>query len=56
MVRSWRQGVIDGGVGASTVAKAYRLLRAVLNTAFVSLGMGTIHPERTEDTVRSTPM
>jgi integrase len=34
MVRSWRQGLIDGGVGASTVAKAYRLLRAVLNTAF----------------------
>jgi integrase len=34
MVRSWRQGLIDGGVGASTVAKAYRFLRAVLNTAF----------------------
>lgn len=34
MVRSWRQGLIDSGVGASTVAKAYRFLRAVLNTAF----------------------
>ena len=34
MVRSWRQGLMDGGVGASTVAKAYRFLRAVLNTAF----------------------
>jgi integrase len=34
MVRSWRQGLIDGGVGASTVAKAYRLLRTILNTAF----------------------
>ena len=34
MVRTWRQGLIDGGVGASTVSKAYRLLRAVLNTAF----------------------
>ncbi len=33
-VRSWRQGLLDGGVGASTVSKAYRLLRAVLNTAF----------------------
>ena len=34
MVRSWRQGLIDDEVGASTVAKAYRFLRAVLNTAF----------------------
>lgn len=34
MVRSWRQGLMDGGVGASTVAKAYRFLRAVLNTVF----------------------
>ena len=32
-VRLWRQGLLDGGVGGSTVAKAYRLLRAVLNTA-----------------------
>ena len=32
-VRTWRQGLVDGGVGASTVAKSYRLLRAVLNTA-----------------------
>lgn len=32
-VRSWRQELIKGRVGASTVAKAYRLLRAVLNTA-----------------------
>ena len=33
-VRSWRQGLLDGGVGASTVSKSYRLLRAVLNSAF----------------------
>ena len=33
-VRSWRQGLLDTGVGPSTVSKAYRLLRAVLNTAF----------------------
>lgn len=32
-VRSWRQGLLDGGVGPSTVSKAYRLLRSVLNTA-----------------------
>jgi hypothetical protein len=29
MVRPWRQGLMDGGVGASTVAKAYRFLRAL---------------------------
>ena len=34
MVRTWRQGLLDPGVGPSTVSKAYRLLRAVLNTAF----------------------
>jgi hypothetical protein len=33
LVRTWRQGLIDSGVGASTVSKAYRLLRAVLNNA-----------------------
>jgi integrase len=32
-VRSWRAGLLDRGVGSVTVAKAYRLLRAVLNTA-----------------------
>ena len=33
MVRTWRQDLLDSGLGASTVSKAYRLLRAVLNTA-----------------------
>jgi integrase len=32
-VRSWRAGLLADGVGASTVAQAYRLLRAVMNTA-----------------------
>jgi integrase len=32
-VRSWRAGLLDAGVGRVTVAKCYRLLRAVLNTA-----------------------
>ena len=32
-VRSWRAGLLDAGVGAVTVAKSYRLLRAVLTTA-----------------------
>ncbi|HEY5786253.1 MAG TPA: site-specific integrase [Microlunatus sp.] len=33
LVRTWRQELLDGGTGPSTVSKAYRLLRAVLNTA-----------------------
>ncbi len=32
-VRSWRAGLLDAGVGRVTVAKCYRLLRAILNTA-----------------------
>jgi integrase len=32
-VRRWRQDRIDAGVGTATVAKAYRLLRAIMNTA-----------------------
>ena len=32
-VRHWRKQLLDGGVSAVTAAKAYRLLKAVLNTA-----------------------
>jgi integrase len=32
-IRSWRQNMLDGGVGSVTVAKAYRLLKSVLTTA-----------------------
>jgi hypothetical protein len=32
-VRAWRSGLVADGVGQVTVAKAYRLLRAVMNTA-----------------------
>jgi hypothetical protein len=32
-VRAWRAGLLDDEVGTSTVAQAYRLLRAVMNTA-----------------------
>jgi integrase len=32
-VRTWRAGRLSAGVSTSTCAKAYRLLRAVLNTA-----------------------
>jgi len=32
-VRRWHAGRLQGGVGRSTVAKAYRLLKTILNTA-----------------------
>jgi integrase len=32
-IRAWRRGLLDGDVGAVTVAKCYRLLRSVLTTA-----------------------
>ena len=32
-VRRWRKQLLDAGVSAVTVAKSYRLLRAILNTA-----------------------
>jgi integrase len=32
-VRSWRTELLDAGVGRTTVAKCYRLLRSILNTA-----------------------
>lgn len=32
-VRRWRKGLLDSGVGEVTVAKTYRLLKAILNTA-----------------------
>ena len=32
-VRRWRKNLLDDGISAVTVAKAYRLLKAILNTA-----------------------
>ncbi|MEU7862102.1 tyrosine-type recombinase/integrase [Nonomuraea sp. NPDC049141] len=32
-IRKWRKQLLDGGVGPITVAKAYRLLKAIFNTA-----------------------
>jgi integrase len=32
-VRTWRHGLLESGVSTVTAAKAYRLLRAILNTA-----------------------
>jgi integrase len=33
LVRRWRKSLLGAGVGAVTVAKAYRLLKAIMNTA-----------------------
>jgi Phage integrase SAM-like domain len=32
-VRQWRKNLLEAGVSAVTAAKAYRLLKAVFNTA-----------------------
>ena len=32
-VRKWRRDLLDAGVGPASVSKAYRLLRAIMNTA-----------------------
>ena len=32
-MRRWRKGLLDSGVSAVTTAKAYRLLKAIMNTA-----------------------
>ncbi|MFB7238111.1 tyrosine-type recombinase/integrase [Streptomyces sp. NPDC056269] len=32
-IRRWRAGLLESGVGEPTVAKAYQILRAILNTA-----------------------
>jgi hypothetical protein len=33
MIRAWRTGRLDAGVGKSTVAKTYRILHAIFATA-----------------------
>jgi integrase len=40
-IRRWRRELLDRGVGPVTVAKAYRLLRAILNTAVADRLIGT---------------
>ena len=42
-VRSWHSGLVDNGPGATTAAKCYRLLRAILNTA-VEDGLLAVNP------------
>jgi integrase len=43
-VRTWRKGLLDAGVGAVTVAKAYRLLKAAMNTAHLEDGLIKSNP------------
>jgi hypothetical protein len=42
-VRAWDAGLLTAGVGPVTVAKAYRLLRAMLNTALQDVLIGKNH-------------
>ena len=42
-MRSWHSGLVDNGPGATTAAKCYRLLRAILNTA-VEDGLLAVNP------------
>ena len=39
-VRSWRKKLLDSGVNTATTAKAYRLLKAILNTAWTTRSSG----------------
>ena len=43
-VRTWRKKLLDAGVGAVTVAKAYRLLKAAMNTAVLEDGLLKANP------------
>jgi integrase len=52
-VRRWRKTLLDSGVSAVTAAKAYRLLRAILNTA-VDDGLIRSNPCRVKGADRET--
>ncbi|MCU7822847.1 tyrosine-type recombinase/integrase [Kitasatospora sp. DSM 101779] len=45
-VRSWRSAMLEAEVGAATVAKSYRVLRAILNTAADEDGLIERNPFR----------
>lgn len=46
MVREWRSGLLRAGVSETVTAKAYRLLRAILNTAVQEDGILSKNPCR----------
>ena len=45
-VREWRAGLLEAGVSATMVAKSYRLLRAILNTAVTEDELIIVNPCR----------
>jgi hypothetical protein len=47
-VREWRAGLLEAGVSATMVAKSYRLLRAILNTAVTEDELIIVNPCRIE--------
>ena len=46
VVRQWRSAALKGGTSSTMVAKAYRLLRAILNTALTEDELITVNPCR----------
>lgn len=55
LVRKWRTGLLEAGVSQSMTAKAYRLLRAVLNTAVVEDRILRENPCRVRGADRENP-
>jgi hypothetical protein len=45
-VREWRAGLLEAGVSSTMVAKSYRLLRAILNTAVTEDELIIVNPCR----------
>lgn len=55
MVREWRTALLDAGVSQSVAAKAYRLLRAILNTAVQEDELIARNPCRVRGADRENP-
>ncbi len=45
-MREWRAGLLEAGVSSTMVAKSYRLLRAILNTAVTEDELIIVNPCR----------
>ena len=54
-VRAWRHALLESGVNAVTLAKAYRLLKAIFNTA-VDDGLIRRNPCRTVGAGQERPL
>jgi integrase len=55
MIREWRSALLEAGVSQSVAAKAYRLLRAILNTAVQEDEIITRNPCRVRGADRENP-